>query len=347
MKLLFLAAIIATVAAYHGPPVPNHLDVLDKISVVCPWDPTLASYDPLIYMAQYTAIYIVGHGLDYFHENHEAPGGLYNTDYLWDFDLPNEGWDTDGMGAAIAGAAAGFYTGVGRNITVVSVRVADDPDYKNIDIMRYEDGVNAVLTDYRNRKISNPTDYRRAVVLLTPYIDTSLADTTTLESLVLAMVNESLTVIAPAGDSYDALSKNCINYFPGNMHAVDGVITVGNAMFTNLGHLNSVPGTCNEIYAPGSDVYTSYYEGSTEPNNHSKYVQVAPSSQFAAALVAGTAAMITSSCPNLSPAEIEQGIIDFASNQASIVKDPVHNSFIGYMLRFPAVGDEYPFCQIP
>ncbi|XP_006821185.1 aqualysin-1-like [Saccoglossus kowalevskii] len=345
MKFVILATIVAIAAAYHGPEVPIHLDRIDKQAENCPWNPQLASYNPKVYVNNDAVVYIVGHGLDEYHDNFAKPGGGSNADILFDFFSPNLGVDTNGLGTAIAGAVGGYYTGVGRNISLEGVRVIDEPSYKNIDMKNYEDGLRAVVTDYKGRKAENPVNYTRGVVLLCPYINVTSADTTDVEMYIIDMLNEDLVVVGPTGDSEDAPFKNCTDYFPGNMDQ-QGLITVGNCLNSNILHLNSIPGACNEIYAPGSYVYTSYYD-IDDPNNHDNYVQAKPGSPLAAALVAGAAAMVRSSCPGLDNTEVEQKIIEFSTTKNDEVRHPVTNEVVGYMLRYPNENDAYEFCTPP
>jgi subtilisin family serine protease len=116
------------------------------------------------------------------------------------------------------------------------------------------------------------------------------------DDAVARMTARGVTVAVAAGND----NSNACNYSPARAASA---ITVGSTTSTDARSSFSNYGTCLDIYAPGSNILSAWYTGSTATNTISGTSMASPH-------VAGVAALYLASNPSATPAQVTTAIVN-------------------------------------
>ena len=230
-------------------------------------------------------IYIVDTGVRATHEQ------LLNR-VVAGIDIPSENGtspvfplasDCDGHGTHVAGLAAGSTVGVASQARVIAVRVLDcNGDGEVPDVVK---ALQWIRAHHRSGTA--------AVVNLSLGVDVG-DDGATIESQVLALINEGVVVTVASGNG-DASSRpfDACRIAPGS---VPRALTVGAVTATDSVAYYSNFGSCVDLFAPGGDK-TRALESSWASSDINYDLDVGTS--MASPLVAGYAALLAQQQPGL------------------------------------------------
>jgi hypothetical protein len=205
--------------------------------------------------------------------------------------------DCNGHGTHVAGLVGGNKSGVASSVSLVPVRVLDCTGEGSISTLLA--GVDWILQDRAGQ--AGP-----AVVNMSVGGDPSSA----LDSAVERLIDAGLTTVVAAGNSgVDACGTSPAR--------VPAVLTVGATSETDERSSFSNYGSCVDLFAPGSNVFSAWYTGTTA-------AAVLSGTSAAAPHVAGVAALWLESYPDATPQNVSQTIVSQATVGA--LRGLVHGS---------------------
>ncbi|KJQ54441.1 Extracellular serine proteinase precursor [Microbacterium sp. SA39] len=194
--------------------------------------------------------------------------------------------DCNGHGTHVAGTAVGSTYGIAKKATVYPVRVLDcKGESLSTTILTGIEWVaeNAV----RPATINYSVGCRQACSI--PSIDAA----------VKSIVASGITWVSAAGNSND----DACRYSP---QLVPETITVGNSTRTDSKAPSSSWGRCLDVWAPGSEIISSWFTGDTEARS-------ATGTSMAAPHVTGATALYLSANPSATPAQVHAAVVDNAT----------------------------------
>lgn len=190
--------------------------------------------------------------------------------------------DCNGHGTHVSGTVGGSTYGVAKNVTLVAVRVLDCNG----------SGTNSGVIAGVDWVTSNHTAGQSAVANMSLGGGVSTA----LDQAVTNSINDGVTYAIAAGNS----NANACNSSPAR---VASAITVGSTTNTDARSSFSNFGTCVDIFAPGSNITSSWNTSNTATNTISGTSMATPH-------VAGVAALFLEANPGSSPATVTSAIIN-------------------------------------
>lgn len=214
----------------------------------------------------------------------EFAGRVHPGAYFDVFGDANKANDCNGHGTHVAGTVAGANYGVAKQATLVPVRVLDCAGSGSFT------GVIAGI-DWT----AGATTLRPAVANLSLGGGKSSA----VNTAVAGAVSKGVTMVVAAGNS----NANACNYSPASEPSA---ITVGATTSTDARASYSNYGSCLDIFAPGSDITSSWYTGDTALNTISGTSMATPH-------VAGLAARVLEALPGSTPAQVANAIVAAAT----------------------------------
>ncbi len=191
--------------------------------------------------------------------------------------------DCNGHGTHVTGTAAGTVYGVAKQATVHAVRVL---------------GCNGSGS---NSGVIAGVDWVAANAQLPAVANMSLGggDSAALDAAVQNAIDAGVTFVVAAGnDNANACS--------GSPNKVPDAITVGATTNTDARASYSNYGSCVDLFAPGSNITSSWYSSNTATNTISGTSMASPH-------VAGAAALVLGAMPSATPAQVTDAIIGSAS----------------------------------
>lgn len=194
--------------------------------------------------------------------------------------------DCNGHGTHVAGTAVGSTYGVAKKATVYPVRVLDcKGESLSTTILAGMEWVaeNAV----RPATVNYSVGCRTACSI--PSIDDA----------VRRIVASGITWVSAAGNSND----DACRYSP---QLVPETITVGNSTRTDSKAPSSSWGSCLDVWAPGSEIVSSWFTGDTAAVS-------ATGTSMASPHVAGATALYLGANPGATPAQVHAAIVDNAT----------------------------------
>ncbi|WP_223628247.1 S8 family peptidase [Microbacterium sp. EST19A] len=191
--------------------------------------------------------------------------------------------DCNGHGTHVAGTAVGTTYGIAKKATVYPVRVLDcKGDALSTTIVTGLEWVaeNAV----RPATVNYSVGCRSACSI--PSVDAAVRN----------IVASGITWVSAAGNSND----NACRYSP---QLLPETIVVGNTTRTDGKAPTSSYGSCLDIWAPGTDILSSWFTGDTAAAS-------ATGTSMASPQVTGTTALYLSANPTATPAQVQAAILD-------------------------------------
>jgi subtilisin family serine protease len=204
--------------------------------------------------------------------------------------------DCDGHGTHVAGTIGGTKYGVAKGVNLVAVRVLDctgagawSTVIAGVDWVTQNHGTGPAVANMSIQS-DTATDYSQA-----------------LNDAVNNSINSGVTYAVIAGN----FGADACTMSPGSTPAA---ITVGNVTNTDTKNSGSSYGACLDIFAPGTNIVSDYI-GSTNTATTTM-----TGTSMAAPHVAGSAALLLSSNPTLTPQQVRDAII--ANATSGVVKSP-------------------------
>jgi subtilisin family serine protease len=188
--------------------------------------------------------------------------------------------DCNGHGTHVAGTVGGTTYGIAKGVTIHPVRVLGCTGSGS------NSGVIAGMDWVANNHV------KPAVANMSLGGGASQAT----DDAVARMTARGVTVAVAAGND----NSNACNYSPARAASA---ITVGSTTSTDARSSFSNYGTCLDIYAPGSNILSAWYTGSTATNTISGTSMASPH-------VAGVAALYLASNPSATPAQVTTAIVN-------------------------------------
>jgi hypothetical protein len=184
----------------------------------------------------------------------------------------------------VAGTIGGSTYGVAKGVRLYSVRVLGCDG--NGGVSGVIAGLNWIINNHTKPAVANM----------------SLGTTgsiSTLEDAVQNVINSGVTVVIAAGNAY----MDACDYTPARVPAA---ITVGATTSSDERPSYSNYGSCLDLFAPGSDITSSWNTGDSATYTWSGTSMAAPH-------VAGTAALYLAYYPSASPAQVANAIVNGAT----------------------------------
>ncbi|MCP3787931.1 S8 family peptidase, partial [Micromonospora sp. A3M-1-15] len=196
--------------------------------------------------------------------------------------------DCNGHGTHVAGTVGGSSYGVAKGVQIVGVRVLNcQGSGTNAQVVSGIDWVtaNAVKPAVANMSLGGSANSS---------IDTAVTNS----------INSGITYAVAAGNG-DILGnrQNACNYSPAR---VASAITVGATQNNDAAASFSNYGTCVDILAPGVNITSAWYTGSTATNTISGTSMASPH-------VAGAAALVLSANPSWAPQQVRDSLVNNAT----------------------------------
>ena len=229
-------------------------------------------------------VYVIDSGINFDHIDFEGRASFGFDAYRAD------GTDCNGHGTHVSGIIGGKTSGVAKEVNLVSIRVLDCNG--NGTISNIISGINWINNNNDGPAIVN--------------MSLGSGVSSTLDSAVKNSIENGLTYVTSAGNR----AEDACNFSPAR---VPEIITVGSTTNDDSRSSFSNYGSCIDIFAPGSNITSTWIGGSDSVN-------ILSGTSMASPHVAGTAALLLQKYPNASPAEI------FSKIKANSTKGIVANS---------------------
>ncbi len=191
--------------------------------------------------------------------------------------------DCNGHGTHVAGTTAGTTYGVAKLATVHSVRVLDcGGSGANSGVIA---GVDWVAANRQLPAVAN--------------MSLGGGNSDALDAAVNSAIAQGVTFVVAAGNDN-------ANACTGSPNRVPAAVTVGSTTNTDARSSFSNFGACVDIFAPGSDITSSWYTSNTATNTISGTSMASPH-------VAGAAALVLGANPGLTPNEVTDALVGSAT----------------------------------
>lgn len=232
-------------------------------------------------------VYIIDSGIRFDHQEFSTNRATSGWDFV---DNDNNAYDCDGHGTHVAGTVGGNNVGVAKKVSLVAVRVL------NCSGSGTWSGVIAGV------------DWVTANASLPAVANMSLGGG------YYSPMNTAVENSIAAGVVY-AVSAGNSNYYACNYSpaSAPNAITVGSTTSSDVRSSFSNYGTCVDVFAPGSSIYSSTM------NTTSSYASWSGTS-MASPHVAGVAALYLASNMNATPAQVTSAIVNNATS--GVVSNP-------------------------
>ena len=209
-------------------------------------------------------------------------------------DNDDDATDCNGHGTHVAGTIGSSTYGVAKTVKLIAVRVLNcsgSGSYSTVIAGIEWVTAHHVKPAVANMSLGGPVSQA---------VDDAIA----------ASIQAGVTYAVAAGND-NTLACN------GSPSRVPAAITVGSTTKTDVRSSFSNYGSCVDIYAPGSDILSTWYTSSSATNTISGTSMASPH-------VAGVAALYLSRHPDAAPSEVASAIVDGAANGK--VGDPGNGS---------------------
>lgn len=191
--------------------------------------------------------------------------------------------DCNGHGTHVSGTVGGATWGVAKGVSLVPVRVLDCTGSGSLSGVIA--GIDFVAGSSLRPAVAN--------------MSLGSAKSSTVNAAVAGAYNKGVTMVVAAGNS----NADACNYSPSSEPTA---ITVGATTNTDARASYSNYGACLDVFAPGTNITSAWYTGSTSTNTISGTSMASPH-------VAGVAALALQANPLSSPAQIASFISTYAT----------------------------------
>lgn len=196
---------------------------------------------------------------------------------------PQDTNDCNGHGTHVASTAAGTVYGVAKKATVYPVRVLNCMGAgSNSGVIA---GVDWLAANHKKPAVAN--------------LSLGGGKSDAVDQAVRGAVEKGVTMVVAAGNS----KADACNTSPAR---VPSAVTVGSSAKDDKRSSFSNWGSCLDLFAPGSDIAGAGIRSNTE-------VKTLSGTSMASPHVAGAAALVLQAQPNLTPAEVEQALVNQGS----------------------------------
>ncbi len=235
-------------------------------------------------------VYIIDTGIRF---DHQEFSGRASSGY--DFiDNDTDASDCDGHGTHVAGTVGGTTVGVAKNVALKAVRVLNCTGSGSYSVVIA--GVDWVKNYHTSPAVAN--------------MSLGGGGSLALDQAVASAVASGVTLAVAAGNS----NAPACNYSPAREPSA---ITVGATTTSDARASYSNYGSCVDIFAPGSSIYSSTM---TSTNTYASW----SGTSMATPHVAGVAALYLSANPGASPAQVTAAIVNGATD--GVVGNPGNGS---------------------
>lgn len=229
--------------------------------------------------------YIIDSGIRFTHEEFEGPGGTTRAEFGFDaIGDGQNGADCNGHGTHVAGTLGGVTYGVAKEVTLVSVRVADCEGDTAVElIVAGVDWVSAnhVHPAVANMSIWGPPD-------------------SVLDAAVVNSIQNGIFYSLIAGN---AQGQDACNFSPGR---VEQGMTAAASNSSDSRWDGSNIGPCVDLFAPGESILSAWWTSDTA-------TRIDSGTSMAAPHVAGIAALYREVDPVASPPVVADTILSWAT----------------------------------
>ena len=246
-------------------------------------------------------VYVVDTGIRRTHEEFEA---RVDTGYVAPLTGESTTDDCEGHGTHVAGTVGGVRSGVAKKVTIVPVRVFDCAGASQGTWL--VEGIRWIID---NHQAGEP-----AVANLSLGADNNVPS---VDQAVRDLVADGVTVVVAAGNDNTYLNPAVTNPSPS---CVREAIIVGASgsddkeWYRSAG-VGSSFGSCVDLFAPGVDIVSAWnVDGQQVPAPSDDSYAYSTGTSMAAPHVAGAAALLLQSRPELTPAEVKQILLGAASS---------------------------------
>lgn len=192
--------------------------------------------------------------------------------------------DCNGHGTHVAGTAAGSTYGVAKQASIAPVRVLDcNGSGSNSAVIA---GIDWVAGNHRKPAVAN--------------MSLGGGNSDALDNAVRNAVDAGVTMVVAAGND----NANACN---GSPNRVAEAVTVGATTNTDQRSSFSNYGACVDLFAPGSDITSAWYQSDTQTARLNGTSMAAPH-------VAGAAALYLSAHPSATPDAVSQALVSDSVN---------------------------------
>lgn len=250
---------------------------LDRIDQ--PDTPLDANYTYPSNAGQGAHVYVVDSGVNLGHTEFTGRTGS-GYDFV---DYDSNPADCNGHGTHVAGTAAGTRYGVAKRATVHAVRVLDcGGSGSNADIIAGIDWVraNAIKPAVVNYSIGC----------------SSRCTSAAMDNAVSSLLSSGVMFVQAGGNGND----DACYYSPQH---VNGTLTIGNSTISDAKASSSAWGSCVDLFAPGTNITSSWYTSSTAYNTISGTSMASPH-------VAGAVALYLAANSSASTSQVASAIIN-------------------------------------
>ncbi len=207
-------------------------------------------------------------------------------------DNDNDASDCNGHGTHVAGTVGGTSYGVAKGVNITAVRVLNCSGSGST--AQVVAGIDWVTADHAAGALAV------ANMSLGGGVDTAL------DTAVANSIADGITYAIAAGNS----NANACNASPARVPAA---ITLGSTTTTDARSSFSNVGTCLDLFAPGSDITSAWYNSDTATNTISGTSMASPHA-------AGAAALVLSANPSFTPQQVRDSMVNNATN--GVVTNP-------------------------
>jgi len=229
-------------------------------------------------------VYIIDTGIRYSH-NEFGNRASFGFDAI---DQNGNGEDCNGHGTHVAGTVGGSNVGVAKEVSLISVRVLNcqgSGTWSGVVA-----GVDWVYANSTPPAVANMSLGGGGIVISVE------------EAVQRTVLEKGVTFVVSAGND----NRSACNYSPARLPEV---ITVGATQNNDQRASYSNHGSCVDLFAPGSSIYSSTSSGN---NTYATY----SGTSMAAPHVAGVAAIYLYANPNASPTQVSNAILSGATSGA-------------------------------
>lgn len=196
-------------------------------------------------------------------------------------DNDNDATDCNGHGTHVAGTVGGSTYGIAKGVNLIGVRVLScSGSGSNSGVIA---GMDWVADNHVKPAVAN--------------MSLGGGASTATDQAVARMTQAGVTTVVAAGND----NSNACNYSPAR---ASSAITVGSTTSSDSRSSFSNYGNCLDIYAPGSNITSAWYNGGTNTIS---------GTSMASPHVAGVAALYLADNPNASVSQVTQAILDAAT----------------------------------